>query len=69
MGFLVLTRTVGQRIVISARPGVDDAELGRQLRTEGVDVVVLGVAGRQVKVGVGAPAQVAIVRSELVMDS
>ncbi|HFT8625470.1 TPA: carbon storage regulator [Pseudomonas aeruginosa] len=68
MGYLVLTRSVGQRIVIYARPDIDDAELGRRLRTEGVDVVVVGVAGRQVKLGISAPEPVAIVRSELVAD-
>ncbi|HBO7171448.1 TPA: carbon storage regulator [Pseudomonas aeruginosa] len=65
MSYLIVTRSTGQRIRITANPGAEDAELLRLLRSEGIDVVVNSISGRQVKLGFEAPTIIRILREEL----
>ncbi|MFT7389133.1 MAG: carbon storage regulator [Candidatus Endobugula sp.] len=48
---LILTRKVGEKLIIG-----DDSE---------VTVVVLGIAGNQVRIGIDAPKDVAVHREEI----
>jgi carbon storage regulator len=48
---LILTRKVGEKLIIG-----DDSE---------VTVVVLGIAGNQVRIGIDAPKNVAVHREEI----
>lgn len=69
MSYLILTRTPGQRIRISARPGATDEQLLHSLRNEGIDLILCGISARQVKIGFDAPRVIMIIRDELSADS
>lgn len=68
MGYLVVTRAVGQRIRIAAQAGAEDDELLRLLRNEGIDLIVSSISGRQVRLGFDAPRAIRILREELTTD-
>ncbi|OLU25673.1 carbon storage regulator [Pseudomonas sp. PA15(2017)] len=65
MGYLVLTRKIGESLNLSLRPGADSAELLDQLRTDGINIDVLELRGRQVQLAVDAPDALLVLRDEL----
>ncbi len=64
---LILTRRPGESIQIDNPPAHGCAQLATSAR-EPITVTVLGVKGNQVRVGIAAPADVTILREELIQD-
>jgi sRNA-binding carbon storage regulator CsrA len=63
---LVLTRRQGQSILIRPAPDLDPATPISELFSNGpIEVAVLGVDGKQIKVGVDAPRLLSVLRNEL----
>ena len=65
---LILTRRPGESIQID-NPRDDDCAQLAMSAGEPITVTVLGVKGTQVRVGIAAPADVTILREELVPES
>jgi sRNA-binding carbon storage regulator CsrA len=64
---LVLTRRIGETLLIDLSESVDPATPVGDLFADGpMEVAVLEVNGNQVRVGFEAPAELDIVRDELV---
>jgi sRNA-binding carbon storage regulator CsrA len=66
MGYLVLQRRVGEEIVLSVKDHVSDAELVRQIRGDGIRIVVSTLRGDCVRLALSAPGSIKILREELV---
>lgn len=63
---LVLTRKVGESVKLDLKTSVDRLLAVGELFADGpIEVVLLGVARRQVKVGIQASPHVLILREEL----
>lgn len=62
---LILTRRPGESILIE-NPGDDDCT--QSAMPGGITVTVLGIKGNQVRIGIAAPADITILREELVSD-
>ena len=65
MGFLVLSRKEGEEIRLSIQPGVDTEKLLNQLLTDGITIRVSDLTSNQVRIGIEAPREVLVLRSEL----
>ncbi len=65
MGYLTLTRTVGEHIRLTIDPGVDTEKLLQQLLRDGITLHVEAVQSDRVRVAIEAPKQIGIYRSEL----
>ncbi|KTT33795.1 hypothetical protein SB18R_03135 [Pseudomonas oryzihabitans] len=63
MSYLVLTRKQGEALVIRAAPDADEQALLEQLRTTGIEVLM--VSEGSAKLGIRAPMELEIVRQEL----
>lgn len=63
---LVLTRRQGQSIMIRPAADLDPATTISDLFANGpIEIAVLGVDGKQIKVGVDAPRLLSVLRNEL----
>lgn len=62
---LILTRRIGESLIID-NPRDDDCTQLAMHAGGPITVTVLGVKGNQVRVGIAAPADVTILREELV---
>ena len=58
---LILTRRVGETLVIDNPASSDDAS------AEPIEVTVLVVKGNQVRIGIAAPADITILREKMVL--
>ncbi|MCQ4258153.1 carbon storage regulator [Stutzerimonas stutzeri] len=65
MGYLVLTRTEGERITLRVQPGTDADDLLAQLLLDGITIRVGHLKSGQVKIGIEAPEDLQILRAEL----
>ncbi|WP_065242511.1 carbon storage regulator [Pseudomonas sp. EpS/L25] len=65
MSYLVLTRRTGEIINLSLKPGADEEQVLDQLFNGGINVRILKVQGDRVQVGIQAPADISIMRQEL----
>ncbi|AZD86850.1 hypothetical protein C4K14_4028 [Pseudomonas chlororaphis subsp. aureofaciens] len=65
MSYLILTRTVRQRITLHVDANVDAESMLHNLRTEGISIDITAMERRQVKLGIAAPRGVTILRAEL----
>jgi len=65
MGYLVLARREGEHITLRVSPGTDAEDLLAQLLLDGITVRVGQMGGGQVKIGIEAPHDLQILRSEL----
>ena len=63
MSYLVLTRKQSERLVIKMAPGADEQALLEQLRTAGIEVLM--VSEGSAKLGIRAPRELEILREEL----
>ncbi|MEE9303366.1 MAG: carbon storage regulator [Thiotrichaceae bacterium] len=61
---LILTRRVGEKILIDIPPSKPAGDQ-RSGRGEPVRVVITSVKGNQVRIGISASSEIAIVREEL----
>lgn len=66
MGYLVLTRKEGEHITIKAEPGTDAQELLAQLLLDGITVGVSKAEEGRARIGIEAPQDLQILRTELV---
>lgn len=66
MTYLILQRNEGEEVVLSVAPEVSDEELIRQLRGDGIRVVVANIQRGCVRLGFSAPHSIKILRDELV---
>lgn len=65
MSHLVLTRRTDEIINLSLRPGADEEEVLDQLFNGGINIRVLKLQGDRVQLGIQAPADISIMRQEL----
>ncbi|WP_338806970.1 carbon storage regulator [Pseudomonas chlororaphis] len=68
MGYLILTRTVRQRIFLHVDANEDSEaseRLLQKLRTQGISIDITSLDRGQVKVGIDAPMGVTILRGEV----
>lgn len=65
MGYLVLSRSEGEQITLRVQPGTDPDDLLAQLLLDGIIVHVGQMSGGQVRIGIEAPQDLQILRSEL----
>ncbi len=65
MGNLTLTRRAGEKIVIRVQPGTNADELIEQLLLDGIIVTVKEIKGSKARVGIDAPLDLQVLRSEL----
>ncbi|MDT3721623.1 carbon storage regulator [Pseudomonas oryzihabitans] len=65
MSYLVLTRRTDEIINLSLKPGADEEQVLDQLFNGGINVRILKVQGGRVQVGIQAPADISIMRQEL----
>lgn len=65
MSYLVLTRRTNEVINLSLKPGADEEQVLDQLFNGGINVRILKVQGDRVQVGIQAPADISIMRQEL----
>lgn len=63
MSYLVVSRRFDEKIILRLAPGADEQALLDHLRTEGIEIVMASEAN--VRIGIRAPAQVEILRGEL----
>lgn len=66
MGYLLLTRKKGEEIRLTIDPGVDTDKLLRRLLIDGITIRVNSFSCSQVQIGIEAPPEVLVLRSELV---
>ncbi|MFI7866790.1 carbon storage regulator [Ectopseudomonas khazarica] len=66
MSHLILTRRVGQSIVINVAPGADPEQALHQLLRDGVTVEINRVEHGNVRVSIDAPRTIQILRDELI---
>ncbi|WP_041769478.1 carbon storage regulator [Ectopseudomonas mendocina] len=66
MSHLILTRRVGQSIVINVAPGADPEQALHQLLRDGITVEINGVKHGNVRVSIDAPRTIQILRDELI---
>lgn len=66
MPHLVLTRRVGQSIVINVAPGADSEQALHQLLRDGITVEINRVEHGNVRVSIDAPRTIQILRDELI---
>lgn len=63
---LILTRQASQSVFIDPRPALDPSALVEELFAKGpIQIKVLEVRGKQVRLGVAAPTELNILREEL----
>ena len=65
MGYLVLSRKEGEEIRLSIQPGADTEKLLGHLLTDGITIRVGDITSNQVRIGIEAPREVLVLRSEL----
>jgi len=65
MCYLVLTRRTDEIINLSLKPGADEEQLLDLLFNGGINIRILKVQGDRVQIGVQAPADISIMRQEL----
>jgi len=65
MGYLVLTRREGEQITLRVQPGTDADDLLAQLLLDGITVTVTAVENGRARIGIDAPSDLQILRSEL----
>lgn len=66
MSHLLLTRRVGQSIVINVAPGADPEQALHQLLRDGITVEINRVEHGNVRVSIDAPRTIQILRDELI---
>lgn len=66
MSHLLLTRRVGQSIVITVAPGADPEQALHQLLRDGITVEINRVEHGNVRVSIDAPTTIQILRDELI---
>lgn len=63
---LILTRRIGETLIIEPAPGIDPDMTVRELFEAGpVLVTLLGTKGNQSRIGIDAPGNLNVVRSEI----
>ncbi|QDD87792.1 carbon storage regulator [Pseudomonas oryzihabitans] len=65
MSYLVLTRRTNEIINLSLKPGADEEQVLDQLFNGGINIRIIKVQGERVQVGIQAPADISIMRQEL----
>ncbi|MBU0813028.1 MAG: carbon storage regulator [Alphaproteobacteria bacterium] len=65
MSYLVLTRCEGEQITLRVQPGTDADDLLAQLLLDGITVTVSAIEKGRAKIGIEAPSDLQILRSEL----
>lgn len=65
MSYLVLTRRTAKIINLSLGPGADEEEVLDQLFNGRINISVLKLQGSRVQLGIQAPADISIMRQEL----
>lgn len=65
MGYLVLTRKEGEQLRLTIDPGVDTEKLLQHLLRDGITINVGEIGLRQVRIGIEAPAEVQVMRAEI----
>jgi len=65
MSHLILTRRVGQSIVINVAPGADPEQALHQLLRDGITVEINRVEHGNVRVSIDAPRTIQVLRDEL----
>jgi len=65
MSYLVLTRRSNEVINLSLKPGANEEQVLDQLFNGGINVRVLKIQGDRVRIGIQAPADISIMRQEL----
>ena len=66
MSHLILTRRVGQSIVINVAPGADPEQALHQLLRDGITVEINRVEHGNVRVSIDAPRTIQVLRDELI---
>lgn len=66
MSHLILTRRVGQSIVLTVAPGADPEQALHQLLRDGITVEINRVNNGNVRVSIDAPRTIQILRDELI---
>jgi hypothetical protein len=65
MSYLVLTRRPDEVINLSLKPGVNEEQVLDQLFNGGINIRIVRLQGDRVQVGIQAPADINIMRQEL----
>ncbi|WP_312253945.1 carbon storage regulator [Stutzerimonas nitrititolerans] len=65
MSYLVLTRREGEQITLRVQPGTDADDLLAQLLLDGITVTVTAVENGRARIGIDAPSDLQVLRSEL----
>lgn len=65
MSYLILTRRTDEIINLSLKPGADEEQVLDLLFNGGINIRILKVQGDRVQVGIQAPADISIMRQEL----
>ena len=66
MSHLMLTRRIGQSIVLTVAPGADPEQALHQLLRDGITVEINRVEHGNVRVSIDAPRTIQILRDELI---
>lgn len=64
---LILSRRIGEKLVMTIAPGADPQELLHALQTDGIEITVRGIndSGTQARLMVSAPRELLVLREEL----
>ncbi|WP_186309347.1 carbon storage regulator [Pseudomonas oryzihabitans] len=65
MSYLVLTRRPDEVINLSLKPGANEEQVLDQLFNGGINIRIVKLQGDRVQVGIQAPADISIMRQEL----
>lgn len=69
MGYLTLSRRPGEKLRLTVAPGANLDDLVRHLTTDGVTIMYGEVSGGRVRLAIQAPAELKVLRAELVEDT
>lgn len=66
MGYLTVTRREGQHLRLTIDPAVNTEKLLQHLLRDGITITIGCIDAQRVKVAVDAPAEILIMRDELI---
>lgn len=66
MGYLVLSRKEGEEIRLTIDPKADTDKLLHHLLNGGITIRINELTGKQTRIGIDAPAEMLVLRGELV---
>lgn len=65
MGYLTVSRSEGEQIKLSIKPGVDTDTLLQHLLRDGITIHVGELGRNKIRLGINAPTEILVLRDEL----